>query len=99
MTYEHHDYDVLIIGAGGAGLRAAIEAKQQGLSVAIGSEHGYEPLSTAAVVVAPVTVDGEVAGAVGLLGPTRMNYPEALATAEMVSQQLGQRLGDLIGDR
>ena len=33
--YEHHDYDVLIIGAGGAGLRAAIEAKQRGLKVAI----------------------------------------------------------------
>ena len=33
--YEHHDYDVLIIGAGGAGLRAAIEAKQRGLSVGI----------------------------------------------------------------
>jgi succinate dehydrogenase / fumarate reductase flavoprotein subunit len=32
---EHHDYDVLIIGAGGAGLRAAIEAKQRGLKVAI----------------------------------------------------------------
>ena len=35
MTYEHHEYDVVIIGAGGAGLRAAIEAKQQGLSVAL----------------------------------------------------------------
>jgi succinate dehydrogenase / fumarate reductase flavoprotein subunit len=35
VTYEHHDYDVLIIGAGGAGLRAAIEAKQRGLSVGI----------------------------------------------------------------
>jgi len=34
-NYEHHDYDVLIIGAGGAGLRAAIEAKQRGLKVAI----------------------------------------------------------------
>ncbi|MHB2027324.1 MAG: fumarate reductase/succinate dehydrogenase flavoprotein subunit, partial [Acidimicrobiales bacterium] len=33
--YEHHEYDVLIIGAGGAGLRAAIEAKQRGLKVAI----------------------------------------------------------------
>ncbi len=33
--YEHHDYDVLIIGAGGAGLRAAIEAKQRGLTVGI----------------------------------------------------------------
>ena len=35
MTYEHHEYDVLIIGAGGAGLRAAIEAKQRGLRVGI----------------------------------------------------------------
>ena len=33
--YEHHEYDVLIIGAGGAGLRAAIEAGQRGLSVGI----------------------------------------------------------------
>ncbi len=32
---EHHDFDVLIIGAGGAGLRAAIEAKQRGLKVGI----------------------------------------------------------------
>jgi succinate dehydrogenase / fumarate reductase flavoprotein subunit len=35
VTYEHHDYDVLIIGAGGAGLRAAIEAQQRGLNVGI----------------------------------------------------------------
>ena len=34
-SYEHHDYDVLIIGAGGAGLRAAIAAKQRGLKVGI----------------------------------------------------------------
>jgi succinate dehydrogenase / fumarate reductase flavoprotein subunit len=32
---EHHDYDVIVIGAGGAGLRAAIEAKQRGLRVAL----------------------------------------------------------------
>jgi succinate dehydrogenase / fumarate reductase flavoprotein subunit len=33
--YEHHQYDVLIVGAGGAGLRAAIEAKRRGLKVAL----------------------------------------------------------------
>ena len=32
---EHHDYDVIVIGAGGAGLRAAIEAKGRGLKVAL----------------------------------------------------------------
>ena len=60
----------------------------QGLSVAIGSEHGYEPLLACAVIVAPVTIDGEPAGAVGLLGPTRMKYREAMAAAQAVSAHL-----------
>jgi succinate dehydrogenase flavoprotein subunit len=34
-NYENHEYDVLIIGAGGAGLRAAIEALGQGARVAV----------------------------------------------------------------
>lgn len=32
---ERHDYDVLVIGAGGAGLRAAIEARERGLRTAV----------------------------------------------------------------
>ena len=60
----------------------------QGLSVAIGSEHGYEPLLACALIVAPVTIDGSPAGAVGLLGPTRMKYREAMAAAEAVSANL-----------
>ncbi len=65
---------------------------ERGLSVAIGSEHGIEPLSACSVVVAPVIADGEKLGTVGVLGPTRMNYPQALATVEAVSTQLGRRL-------
>src|SRR5258708_5239748 len=33
--YESHEHDVLIIGAGGAGLRAAIEALAQGARVGV----------------------------------------------------------------
>ncbi|WP_303674030.1 fumarate reductase/succinate dehydrogenase flavoprotein subunit [Vampirovibrio chlorellavorus] len=35
VTYETHTHDVLVIGAGGAGLRAAIEVSAQGLSVGL----------------------------------------------------------------
>ncbi|WP_285590644.1 fumarate reductase/succinate dehydrogenase flavoprotein subunit [Herbidospora sp. NBRC 101105] len=35
FTVERHEYDVVVIGAGGAGLRAAIEARQQGKRTAI----------------------------------------------------------------
>ncbi|HTT87539.1 MAG TPA: heat-inducible transcriptional repressor HrcA, partial [Acidimicrobiales bacterium] len=49
----------------------------RGLSVAIGSEHGFEPLASCALVLAPVSVEGETAGTIGVVGPTRMNYPRA----------------------
>ncbi len=64
----------------------------RGLSVAIGTEHGFEPLSSCAVVVAPVTMDGQNLGAVGLLGPTRMDYPRAMAAAHLVGERLGERI-------
>jgi heat-inducible transcriptional repressor len=65
----------------------------RGLSVAIGTEHGFEPLSSCAVVVAPVSIEGQDLGAVGLLGPTRMDYPRAMAAAHVVGERLGERLG------
>src|SRR3954466_4491120 len=34
-TVEHHEYDVVVIGAGGSGLRAAIAAQEAGASVAV----------------------------------------------------------------
>jgi succinate dehydrogenase / fumarate reductase flavoprotein subunit len=34
-SYETHDYDVIVIGAGGAGLRAAIEASAAGVRTAL----------------------------------------------------------------
>lgn len=66
----------------------------RGLSVAIGAEHGIEQLSACSVVVSPVIADGDVVGTVGVLGPTRMNYPQALNTVEVVSEQLGKHLSE-----
>jgi heat-inducible transcriptional repressor len=66
----------------------------RGLSVAIGGEHGVEPLAACSVVVAPYVVDGEPAGTIGVLGPTRMNYPQALAAVEVVSERLSHRLSE-----
>ncbi len=35
QSLERHKYDVIVVGAGGAGLRAAVEAREAGLRVAI----------------------------------------------------------------
>ena len=66
----------------------------RGLSVAIGAEHGIGPLAECSIVVAPFGHGGERAGTIAVLGPTRMNYPQAMAAVAVVSERLGQRLSD-----
>jgi len=61
-------------------------------SVAIGGETGVASLAECSLVVAPYEVGNEVVGAIGVLGPTRMNYAHALAAVAVVSQRLGRQL-------
>lgn len=65
----------------------------RGLSVAIGTEHGVEPLSDCSIVVAPYEAEGD-RGTVAILGPTRMHYEQALAAVGVVSKRLSQALSD-----
>jgi heat-inducible transcriptional repressor len=64
----------------------------EGSRVSIGSENALDELHDCSIVVAPYTVDGEVAGTVGVFGPTRMDYRQALAAVEAISEQLGRVL-------
>jgi heat-inducible transcriptional repressor len=66
----------------------------RGLQVAIGSETGLVPLSECALVVSPYEVEGEQVGTIGVLGPSRMNYPQALAAVAIVGKRLGSRLSE-----
>jgi heat-inducible transcriptional repressor len=66
----------------------------RGLSVAIGTETGNQALADCSLVVAPYVVDGETAGTIGVLGPTRMHYDQALSAVAIVANRLGRRLSE-----
>ena len=55
---ERHSYDVVVIGAGGSGLRAVIEARQRGLRVAVVSKSLFGKAHT-------VMAEGGCAAAMG----------------------------------
>jgi heat-inducible transcriptional repressor len=67
---------------------------ERGLSVAIGRETGNEALADCSIVVAPYVVDGETAGTIGVLGPTRMHYDQALSAVAVVANRLGRTLSE-----
>ena len=74
-------------------LREVIDTDgEQGITVSIGTELGVQPLAECSIVVAPYVIEGEPLGTVGVLGPTRMNYPQAMAAVAVVSERLGRRL-------
>ncbi|MGC8481122.1 MAG: heat-inducible transcriptional repressor HrcA [Acidimicrobiales bacterium] len=67
---------------------------RRGDNVSIGNENGLQSLVDCALVIAPYEVDGQTVGAIGVLGPTRMNYPLALAAVQQVSTGLGRTLSE-----
>jgi heat-inducible transcriptional repressor len=64
----------------------------QGVTVRIGAENQLEDLRECSVVLARFDVEGRPGGSVGVLGPTRMNYPQAMAAVAAVSRRLGEHL-------
>ena len=64
----------------------------RGLNVAIGTETGMAPLADCALIVAPYQAEGDQTGTIGVLGPARMDYPQAMAAVAVVSRRLSHRL-------
>lgn len=58
----------------------------------IGSEIPYPSLTWCSVVSAPYRVGPQVAGAVGVIGPTRMEYPRAVAVVDRVAEVVGRAM-------
>lgn len=64
----------------------------QGVTVRIGAENQLSDLRECSVVLARYNVEGRAAGTVGVLGPTRMNYPQTMSAVAAVSRKLGRHL-------
>lgn len=67
-------------------------AMTEGVAVSIGHENQHEGLGEASVVAANYEVDGASVGRLGVVGPTRMDYPGTMAAVYAISKYLSEIL-------
>jgi heat-inducible transcriptional repressor len=75
----------LISGVAGAGT----------VRVFIGSENPAEDMADVSLVLAPYGRPGRAVGVVGVLGPTRMSYPQAIGTVRFISGLMNELIDHL----
>src|SRR2546428_12043061 len=81
--YETHEHDVIVIGAGGAGLRAAIEAAAHGVSVGLICKSLLGKAHT-------VMAEGGVAAALGNVDPRdnwQGHFRDTMGGGKMVNKR------------
>jgi heat-inducible transcriptional repressor len=66
--------------------------KAEGIQIFIGGESGLAPLDECSVITAPYTADGQVVGALGVIGPTRMAYERVIPIVDLTSRLLSSAL-------
>ncbi len=64
----------------------------EGVQIFIGQESGYTILDDCSVVTAPYTLDREVVGVLGVIGPTRMAYERIIPIVDVTAKLLGAAL-------
>ncbi len=66
--------------------------KAEGVQIFIGDESGYQPLGHCSLVTSTYSVDNEVVGVLGVIGPTRMAYEKVIPFVDVTAKILGSAL-------
>ncbi|MBE6661961.1 MAG: heat-inducible transcription repressor HrcA [Ruminococcaceae bacterium] len=71
-----------------------VSSGKDDVNVIIGSECEYKVMDNSSVIYKPIKKNGRTVGAIGVIGPLRMDYAKVLATIE----ELGDNISDMLGE-
>ena len=75
-------------------LELVSDTDSEGVNVVIGSESSVKVMNNSALVFKPVIRDGKTLGAIGIIGPRRMDYAKVVATIEGLADNVESILNE-----
>lgn len=73
-------------------LQSGDEERPGVVSVSIGTELPQQDVQNCSLVVAHYYINGQEAGNIGVLGPTRMSYPKTVSLLEFIAKEISEAL-------
>ena len=70
-----------------------LNGKQDGVNVYIGSENPLDESNGSSLVFKTISAGERVLGAIGVIGPRRMDYSKVITTVEYLSKSIAQMIG------
>lgn len=67
-------------------------SEDKGITIKIGQENRFEPFDNCTIITATYSLDGKHMGTVGVLGPTRMEYPRVIGIMDYLSKDMSKLL-------
>lgn len=67
-----------------------LSSANDGLNVYIGKENPYTPLANSSMIVSSYTVSDSFGGALGIIGPTRMDYARLVPSVKYLTKLVGE---------
>jgi heat-inducible transcriptional repressor len=64
------------------------DESEDGIQVKIGHENKHESIKECSIITATYKLEGRILGTIGLLGPTRMQYSQAMSILEFLTETL-----------
>jgi len=66
--------------------------QSEDIQVFIGHEAGLEGMGDCSIITSPYSVDGNILGVLGVIGPTRMQYNKMISLVDVTAKLLGSAL-------
>lgn len=77
-------------------LERAISGGKNGLQVIIGKENMYRQLENSSMIISRYSIGGHDGGAIGIIGPTRLDYAKLIPSIEYLTDLVGKMLTDTL---
>ena len=69
-----------------------------GIRVSIGSENSLDEIKDCSLITTTYSVGNKVIGSIGIIGPTRMEYPRVISSLKYIRNKIDEEINKLLGE-